>query len=48
MTIEDANSQDECATEGCPCCGGETLEVRCKVVCAKCHRLIADCSDGML
>jgi hypothetical protein len=29
----------------CPACGAATLQVKCKVVCPRCHLIVLNCSE---
>lgn len=35
-----------CARSVCPVCDGPTVEVRSKLVCARCRTIVETCCDG--
>ena len=42
---EDRNDQ-EARCSACPVCGGELIELRAKLQCARCHTICETCCEG--
>ena len=42
---EDKNDQ-QARRPSCPVCGGELIEIRAKLQCARCHTICETCCEG--
>jgi hypothetical protein len=38
--------ESRCAPPACPVCDGPVVEVRAKLVCARCRAIVETCCDG--
>jgi hypothetical protein len=43
MTVR---NRPECARPACPVCDGPIVEIRSKLVCARCRAIVETCCDG--